>query len=121
MSSLKITACEIVLAGRDQQVEGEPLLLEAHHRRGDRDAARLNAIQSARTRRRDAGKTTLTENLLLFGAAIQLVGEVKARDAVRVLINLRQFSAMRGRHQEVVLLGRHAPGIIAPRRLANRH
>ena len=121
MSSLKITACEIVLAGRDQQVEGEPLLLEAHHRRGDRDAARLTAIQSARTRRRDAGKTTLTENLLLFGAAIQLVGEVKARDAVRVLINLRQFSAMRGRHQEVVLLDRHAQGIIAARRLANRH
>src|SRR5438128_11331303 len=27
----------------------------------------------------DAGKTTLTENLLLFGGAIQLAGEVKAR------------------------------------------
>ena len=27
----------------------------------------------------DAGKTTLTEKLLLFGGAIQLVGEVKAR------------------------------------------
>ncbi len=29
----------------------------------------------------DAGKTTLTEKLLLFGGAIQLAGEVKARRA----------------------------------------
>jgi peptide subunit release factor RF-3 len=29
--------------------------------------------------RPDAGKTTLTEKLLLFGGAIQLAGEVKAR------------------------------------------
>ena len=28
----EITAGEILLAGRDQQVEGEPLLLEAHHK-----------------------------------------------------------------------------------------
>ncbi|MCX4198594.1 hypothetical protein OMR07_26480 [Methylobacterium organophilum] len=27
----------------------------------------------------DAGKTTLTEKLLLFGGAIQLAGEVKAK------------------------------------------
>ena len=31
----------------------------------------------------DAGKTTLTEKLLLFGGAIQLAGEVKARSARR--------------------------------------
>ena len=31
----------------------------------------------------DAGKTTLTEKLLLFGGAIQLAGAVKARKAVR--------------------------------------
>jgi peptide subunit release factor RF-3 len=31
----------------------------------------------------DAGKTTLTEKLLLFGGAIQLAGEVKARDERR--------------------------------------
>jgi len=31
----------------------------------------------------DAGKTTLTEKLLLFGGAIQLAGEVKARKASR--------------------------------------
>src|SRR6266851_8905503 len=30
---------EILVARRVQQVEGEPLVLEAHHRRGDRDAA----------------------------------------------------------------------------------
>jgi len=31
----------------------------------------------------DAGKTTLTEKLLLFGGAIQLAGSVKARKAAR--------------------------------------
>ncbi|MDG1708170.1 MAG: GTP-binding protein, partial [Emcibacteraceae bacterium] len=31
----------------------------------------------------DAGKTTLTEKLLLFGGAIQMAGEVKARGARR--------------------------------------
>src|ERR1700738_2636165 len=33
--------------------------------------------------RPDAGKTTLTEKLLLFGGAIQLAGEVKAQGARR--------------------------------------
>ena len=46
------------------------------------------STQTDETRRRrtvviishpDAGKTTLTEKLLLFGGAIQLAGEVKAR------------------------------------------
>jgi len=31
----------------------------------------------------DAGKTTLTEKLLLFGGAIQLAGSVKGRKAAR--------------------------------------
>ncbi|MEW6501629.1 MAG: GTP-binding protein, partial [Thermodesulfobacteriota bacterium] len=31
----------------------------------------------------DAGKTTLTEKLLLFGGAIQMAGSVKARKAKR--------------------------------------
>ena len=31
----------------------------------------------------DAGKTTLTEKLLLFGGAIQMAGAVKARRAAR--------------------------------------
>mgnify|MGYP000642675049 CR=1 FL=1 len=31
----------------------------------------------------DAGKTTLTEKLLLFGGAIQLAGSIKGRKAAR--------------------------------------
>ena len=31
----------------------------------------------------DAGKTTITEKLLLFGGAIQLAGSVKGRKAAR--------------------------------------
>ena len=33
----------------------------------------------------DAGKTTLTEKLLLFGGAIQMAGSVKSRKAARWL------------------------------------
>jgi hypothetical protein len=39
VSSLKSRWAEILVARRVEQVEGEPLVLEAHHRRGDRDAA----------------------------------------------------------------------------------
>jgi hypothetical protein len=53
VSSLKSQCAEILLARRVQEVEGEPLVLKAHHRRGDRDAAlALDAIQSERARRR---------------------------------------------------------------------
>lgn len=51
----------------------------------------MSALEQQVNRRRtfaiishpDAGKTTLTEKLLLFGGAIQLAGEVKARGARR--------------------------------------
>ena len=52
----------------------------------------LNSLEARETARRrtfaiishpDAGKTTLTEKLLLFGGAIQLAGSVKARKAAR--------------------------------------
>ena len=39
MSSLKSQWDEILVARRVEQVEGEPLVLEAPHRGGDRDAA----------------------------------------------------------------------------------
>ncbi|MGY8986294.1 MAG: GTP-binding protein, partial [Sphingomonadales bacterium] len=47
----------------------------------------LNKIENRRTfaiiSHPDAGKTTLTEKLLLFGGAIQLAGAVKARGEKR--------------------------------------
>jgi len=57
----------------------------------DADAAREGAIGREVKRRRtfaiishpDAGKTTLTEKLLLFGGAIQMAGTVKARKSGR--------------------------------------
>src|SRR5580693_8155394 len=39
VSSLKSQWAEILVAPRVEEVEGEPLVLEAHRRRGDRDAA----------------------------------------------------------------------------------
>src|SRR6202166_277076 len=45
----------------------------------------------------DAGKTTLTEKLLLFGGAIQLAGEVKARgDRRRVRSDWMEVEQQRG-------------------------
>src|ERR1700730_7685815 len=45
----------------------------------------------------DAGKTTLTEKLLLFGGAIQLAGEVKARgDRRRVRSDCMAIERERG-------------------------
>src|SRR5467141_3766452 len=45
----------------------------------------------------DAGKTTLTEKLLLFGGAIQLAGEVKARgERRRVCSDWMAFERERG-------------------------
>ncbi|MEE9355705.1 MAG: GTP-binding protein, partial [Methylococcaceae bacterium] len=51
------------------------------------DSNYLNEIKRRRTfaiiSHPDAGKTTLTEKLLLFGGAIQLAGTVKGRKAAR--------------------------------------
>jgi len=55
------------------------------------DDAAMNSVVDQAARRRtfaiishpDAGKTTLTEKLLLFGGAIQLAGTVKGRKATR--------------------------------------
>jgi peptide chain release factor 3 len=45
----------------------------------------------------DAGKTTLTEKLLLFGGAIQLAGEVKARgDRRRACLDSMAIERERG-------------------------
>src|SRR5437016_14431746 len=50
----------------------------------------------------DAGKTTLTEKLLLFGGAIQLAGEVKARGAAAGALGL---DGGRARARHLGLLG----------------
>ena len=39
----------------------------------------------------DAGKTTLTEKLLLYGGAIHLAGSVKSRRAARTACRGRQY------------------------------
>lgn len=57
----------------------------------DIDHCSMNRLQEQLSRRRtfaiishpDAGKTTLTEKLLLFGGAIQMAGAVKGRKAAR--------------------------------------
>ena len=61
------------------------------HRRKGENAEAMSQLQKELDRRRtfaiishpDAGKTTLTEKLLLFSGAIQMAGAVKAKKAVR--------------------------------------
>ena len=62
----------------------------------------MSEISSAARRRRtfaiishpDAGKTTLTEKLLLFGGAIQLAGEVRERSGGPAWIRTRNQQIM---------------------------
>ena len=60
----------------------------------------------------DAGKTTVTEKLLLFGNAIQLAGTVKARKSRRHAASdaERTGCAWRPNDLEAVRLGVSAPG-----------
>lgn len=53
----------------------------ARNRAGDADSQRRRTF--AIISHPDAGKTTLTEKLLLFGGAIQMAGTIKARKSDR--------------------------------------
>src|SRR5260370_34294152 len=55
----------------------------------------------------DAGKTTLTEKLLLFGGAIQLAGEVKACGE-RARIGWRSSASAASRSSSAVMSFEHA-------------
>ncbi|MDW7773761.1 MAG: peptide chain release factor 3 [Desulfobulbaceae bacterium] len=57
------------------------IMEKSPYRSGDREIARRRTF--AIISHPDAGKTTLTEKLLLFGGAIQMAGSVKARKASR--------------------------------------
>ena len=48
----------------------------------------------------DAGKTTLTEKLLLFGGAIQMAGSVKGRKRYNSRLTVSR-TRPRGRHRHV--------------------
>jgi Elongation factor Tu GTP binding domain len=62
--------------GNPEKDEGEPVVTAKRPRQPFQlqSASRIKRVRIC-----DAGKTTLTEKLLLFGGAIQLAGEVKAR------------------------------------------
>jgi len=65
------------------------------------DAALMNEVEKRRTfaiiSHPDAGKTTLTENLLLMGGAIHLAGQVKARgDSRRARSDFMKIEQERG-------------------------
>jgi hypothetical protein len=57
VSSLKSQWAEIPVARRIEKVEDEPLMLKAHHRRGDRDAARSRDDHPVGARLRAAHRT----------------------------------------------------------------
>jgi hypothetical protein len=65
VSSLKSRWAEILVARRVEQVEGEPLVLEAQHRRDtEMPRSRSTAIQSERTRRRSPRAFTAPANCI---------------------------------------------------------
>ena len=73
-----------LISARLKKTEGS---LEKHSRRNCLNAHLIDEIRKRRTfgiiSHPDAGKTTLTEKLLLFGGAIQMAGAIKARKAAR--------------------------------------
>jgi hypothetical protein len=92
---------EILVARRVEQVEGEPLVLEAHHRRGDRDAA-LALDQSERTRRRSPraftspaswsappNSSNFSVSVVLPASGCEMIAKVRRRaiSSVSVLIH----------------------------------
>jgi hypothetical protein len=91
VSSLKSQWAEILVARRVQEVEGEPLVPEAHHRRGDRDAARATAIKSERTRRLAPRRTAaiFSVKVVLPASGCEMIANVRWRAiwSLRVLIN----------------------------------
>ena len=54
----------------------------------------------------DAGKTTLTEKLLLFGGAIQLAGTVKGRKASLLMKLIKKVKKAKRYSEEVHMLTR---------------
>ena len=94
---------EILVARCVQQVESEPLVLEAHHRRGDRDAALAStAIQSERARRRSpraltspaswiapANSSNFSVKVVWPASGCEMIAKVRRRkiSSVGVLIN----------------------------------
>src|SRR6516162_7901837 len=78
-------------AGKDGKLDFArfiPYIGRTMHQAVNPNAAELRSPLAAEVERRrtfaiishpDAGKTTLTEKLLLFGGAIQLAGQVKAK------------------------------------------
>ena len=67
----------------------------------------------------DAGKTTLTEKLLLFGGAIQLAGEVKARgERRRVRSDWMAVERERGISVSSAVMSFEHEGLLQPARHA---
>ena len=59
----------------------------------------------------DAGKTTMTEKLLLWGQAIQVVGEVKGRNLFEILPPSRNFGRV-PRGENIALLQGSRPYVV---------
>jgi hypothetical protein len=107
VSSLKSHWAEILVARRVEQIEGEPLLLEAHHRRGDRDAALALDRHPIRARpppvaprldlARQLDRAPEQQQFLgqcrLAGVGVRNIAKVRRRkiSSVRVLINPLQL------------------------------
>jgi hypothetical protein len=98
---------EILVARRVEQVEGEPLMLKAHHRLGDRDAtlaldrhpirahppplaARLHF---ARQLDRPPNSSNFSVNVVLPASGCEMIANVRRRkiSSVRVLIELHNL------------------------------
>jgi len=126
VSSLKSHWAEILVARRVEEVEREPLMLEVHHRRGNRDAAlaldrhptRAHPPPLARALASPAHWIGPPNSISFLGYMVfpasggEMIAKVRRRaiSSVRVLVN-RLFSCGRAtghRWQAVPLRGRRS-------------
>ena len=98
---------EILVARRVEQVEGEPLMLEAHHRRGHRDTALAldrhpirarpppvaPRLHFARQLDRPLNSSNFSVKVVLPASGCEMIAKVRRRkiSSVRVLINQLQL------------------------------
>ena len=110
MSSLKSQRAQILVTRRVEQVEGEPLMLKAHHRRGDRDAAlaldrhpvRAHPRRSPRALTSPASwiappnSSNFSVSVVLPASGCEMIANVRRRkiSSLRLLIN--PFQLFRG-------------------------
>jgi hypothetical protein len=108
VASLKSQWAEILVARRVEQVEGDPLVLKAHHRRGDRDAAlaldrypiRAHppplALTSPASWIAPPNSSNFSVRVVLQASGCEMIAKVRRREISSVRVPIKPFQLLPG-------------------------